>query len=216
MKRNLRCISLVLLLVSEASSREKFLTFGLNTSHFYDIGSKSLPGYSLGFGWEWRIGRSSAFVFSPSYLYRGVKLENKTVWDQSYRMFEEDIWCRIGYVDLPFCYRQYFRNTSLNLSAGLSLAFAVHDGSDDMILYERRIFGYPGKHDYNVNIDPGPGYILNSSSLDYMFGSGFRIRRLATVAMIRISIGRVETIARDIAHVNSRFITFSVSGLWYF
>ncbi len=67
MKKNLYGLAVVLLLVSEASSREKFLTFGLNASRFYDIGSTPLPGYSLGFGWEWKSGKSS-WLFIPGFI----------------------------------------------------------------------------------------------------------------------------------------------------
>ncbi len=149
-------------------------------------------------------------------LYRGVKLENKTIWDESSRILTEDIWCRVGYGDLPLYYRRYFRNEKFYLSAGLSLSLAVQDASFSKRLGERIVSGYPGKHDYGVNIDPGLAYILNSSSIDYMFGGGWRTKRLGIALMVRISTGRVETISGDIGNINSEFVTFSLLGSWYF
>jgi|GEM_PF-3457244 len=210
-------IVLLVLLISvfDVLAAERFFTGGVNVSHFCNAISKPLPGFSLGLGWEWKIGRSSTLLFGPSYLYKGAKLENKTVWDQSSTLFEEDIWCRIGYLDLPFCYRQYNRNNSSYLTAGISFSFAIHDGSNMKILKESRIFAHHVKSDYAVNIDRSPGYILNSSSLDFILGGGIRIKQISVGGFAKISVGRVGTVL-DIGHINARFISYSVLGSWYF
>ena len=215
MKKHIIVLLALSLSTFDLLAAEHYLTGGVNLSQFYNAISKPLSGFSLGLGWEWKIGRSSTLLFGPSYLYKGAKLENKTVWDQSSTLFEEDIWCRIGYLDLPFCYRQYDRNNSSYLTAGLSFSFAIHDGSNIKVLKESRIFGHNVKHDYAVNIDRGPGYILNSSSLDFILGGGIGIKRLSLGGFARISVGRVHTVL-DIGHINSRFVSYSVLGSWYF
>src|SRR3990172_10430227 len=129
MKTAILSIILCILYTSSIFAAEKFLTAGLNVSQFHDAVSKPLPGYSIGFGWEWKKGRSSALLFSPSFLYRGVKLEDKKIWNEPNKILIDDIWCKIGYLDLPFCYRIYFNNSSFYFSGGLSISLAVYDGS---------------------------------------------------------------------------------------
>lgn len=214
MKKQLFALAVILVFFTRGQASEKFITGGLNISQFYDAISKPLPGYSIGFGWEWKLSSSLALLFSPSYLYRGAKLEKKTVWSElSNRLFEEDIWCRIGYLELPLNCRYYYN--SLYLSAGISANLAVHDGSNSKTISERTVYGYPGKHDYSVDIDAVPGYILGSSSIDCILGGGIRKGILAIGGAARISFGKRKSLHR-IQIGNSDFISLSVLGFWYF
>jgi hypothetical protein len=204
---------IVFSLVSNLNASEKFVTGGINASQFYDAISKPLPGYSLGFGWEWKKGASLAFIFSPSFLYRGVKLENKTVWDQNETMYKEDIWCRIGYLDLPFCMRRYLGGRSFFLSAGLSPALGVYDGSDQKIL-SKEVFPtghYPAPHDFNVNIDNYPPI---GATLDIFLGGGHRTDQLSLEGLLRLSWGEAGTVKG--INIGSQFISFSILGSYYF
>lgn len=216
MKKYLSALMLVLLLFAGAQASEKYLTVGLNASRFYDISSKPLPGYSFGFGWEWKMGSSSALLFSPSFLYRGAKLESKTIWNEIEWLYKDNIWCRLGYLDLPFSYRHYLRKSSLFFSTGLSISLALYDGSNIKVVSRKHISGHFSlPYDYTVNIDPGPLYVLESSSLDFLLGSGIRLSNVAIVGLVRFSGSDVDTIA-GIHSLKSNFGTFSILGSWYF
>jgi len=205
---------IVFTLLSNIYASEKFISGGVNLSQFYDEISKPLPGYSLGFGWEWEIGGSSALLFRPTFLYRGTKLENKKIWTGWY-LFTENIWCRRGYLDLPLLYRYYFSNHKVYLSAGLSLSLAIYDNSRDQVLDEKYYSaGYLGPYDYGG----GPvDKLVYDSSIDAIFEVGTRLNNnnLTIGRLIHMAYGEIETID-SIGNINGSFITFSVLVSWYF
>lgn len=211
MKKIVLTLIIVLSLISNIYASEKFVITGLNVSQFYDTISKPLPGYSIGFGWEWKKGCSSALIFSPSFFSQKVKLENKTVRLESSEFFKMDIWCRISYLDLPFFYRHYFRDDSFYLSGGFSFNIGVYDGSETK--NNRQISKIP-RSDFKFNMDPGPFYILGSSTFDVLLNGGIRANRLAIGGLLRMSMGDIGTIKS--IEIDSHIISFSILGSWYF
>ena len=215
MKKRLAILLAVIFSTYDLFAAEHYLTGGVNVSQFYDAIAKPLPGYSLGFGWEWNKGRSSAWLFSPSFLFRGAKLENKTIWvDSRDRLFTENIWCRRGYLDLPLLYRRYFSSHCIYLSAGVSASTAIYEASSKQVLIEKHLptGHYPGPHDYYAGVVDKIGY---DSSIDAILGAGTRLRNLSIAGYVHLAYGKIKTIY-SISGINGSFITCSVIVSWYF
>jgi len=205
---------IVFTLLSNIYASEKLITAGINLSQFYDEISKPLPGYSLGFGWEWKIGVSSALIFSPSFLYRGAKLENKTVWDGSDWLRSYNIWYQRGYIDLMFVYQYYLNRYRIYLNLGLSETIAVNDGSSIKLLSEEYLPTHnPDSFDFNINMDPG--LLIVNRSLDLVISIGKRFNAFAFGGILRTAlVGKEETVHS--ININSQFITFATIVSWYF
>lgn len=212
MKKLFYIVALVMSFSVNSFAAEKFITTGLNISQFYDAVAKPLPGYSFGFGWEWKTGRTSSLLFSPSYFYKASKLENKSVWNQDDSLHLEDILCRLGYVDLPFVIRRYSQDKTIFVSIGLAFALAIKDASfkktKSTIMFPTG--QRPGEHDFNVNIDYYPPI---GGSIDLMLGGGKKINRFTIEGLLRISYGEAGTIKG--INIHHQFITFSILGSYY-
>ena len=192
---------------------ERCVVGGINASQFYNIISKPMTGYSVGVGWEWGLGQSSALLFSPGYLYRGAKLENKVASMGSMGDYVIlDMESRVGYVEFPVKYRQYFSNRSLFLSLGCSFCLAVYDGSDTNIIYK----GVPQQRpvDFNIDIDPGMLYQLYSTTIDLSFGVGVKRDHFNLGFYTRLALG--DTGSLHSIRVGGKFISLSVTSSWYF
>ncbi|MBD3376148.1 hypothetical protein GF406_14020 [candidate division KSB1 bacterium] len=191
---------------------EKYVVGGINASQFYNIISKPMTGYTVGVGWEWGLGQSSALLFTPGYFSRSGKLENKVVYSGGAIYAVLDMECHVGYFELPLTYRQYFRNRSLFLSLGCSFCLAVYDGSDTNTLYS----GVPLQRpvDFNFNIDPGMLYQLYSSTIDLSFGVGVKRDHFDLGFYTRLALG--DTGSLDSIKVGGKFISLSVISSWYF
>jgi len=214
MRKSIFALIFLLVLAPKVFASEKFISAGLNISRFYDSISKPLPGYSITFGWEWQKGRSWALIFSPSFLYRGTRLENKTVWwEGEATLLTLHIWCRRGFLDLPLFYRHYFRSPSVYWAAGLSLSLGVYDNSRTRRVSERRLptGHYPGHYDYYLGPEDKIGY---DSSIDAILAVGKKLKRFAIEGNIRMSYGAI-TIVDDISGINSNFMTLSLFISWY-
>jgi len=215
MKKPLKISFDTILFVFDLFAAEYYLTGGVNVSQFYDAIAKPLPGYSLGFGWEWKKGRDSAWLFSPSFLFRGAKLENKTIWmDSRDRLLTENIWCRRGYLDLPLLYRRCFDGQGVFLSAGSSASIAIYEASSIQVLVEKHLQTghYPGPHDYYAGVMDKLGY---DSSIDAILGAGTRIENLSIAGYAQMAYGKIKTI-ESISGINASFVTFSIALSWYF
>ena len=215
MKIHIISCALMLLLSAYVVASEKFVTVSGNMSHFYDMISKPRTGYSIGCGWEWNKNSKSSILFSPSYLYRSVYLNNKSVWLEFDELFIVDITCRIGYLDFPIEYRYYVKNHATYLSGGLSPCIAVYDGSEAKIIERSPVHNRP-ETDFTISIDPGFAYQLSSSSVDVFLGAGTMFGNYSISGLMRASLGNVGNVDKGEFELNSKLISYIITLSWYY
>ena len=220
MRKYLYGLMLVLLLFTRAQAGEGYLTGGLNVSRFYDVGSKPLLGFSLGYGQEWSISEPLALTFGLSYFYRGARVENKIIYHPSW-LHIVNMNCRVGYIEIPFSFRWYFVrgiDRRYYFSCALCASLAICDGTDiERIKSEENPKEFPrDKAHYYPNEDPDFTTILDSSAFDIIVSSGIKWNKFSIEGQARYNFyGDVDTLART-AGINSKFFTMQILVSWYF
>ncbi|MBN2088004.1 hypothetical protein JW964_00235 [candidate division KSB1 bacterium] len=211
----------IFLIISPTQAGENYLTGGANVSRFYDVDSKPLPGFALGYGHEWQKSDVSALSLGISWFCRGALLENKTIHPTiGDHVSVYDIYCRIEYLEIPFVYRRYFIKKNLNSfywTTGLAASLSFYDASSRKLIREWYDSEFPReKADYFWNTDPDWSTPLMSSTIDLMLGAGIKWRKFGLEVQLRINIlGDVDTSA-TVGSIDTKLLTYLINGFWYF
>jgi hypothetical protein len=212
---------LVFLIILEIHAGENYFTGGVNISRFYDVGSKPLSGFALGYGHEWQKGDASALSLGISWFCRGSLLEDKIIPPPpGTTIFIFDIYSRMEYLELPFYYRRYITNINQNRlywTTGIVASLGIYDASSKELVRKWWDSEFPRENgNYFWNEDPDWTTPPKSSTIDFMIGAGIKGTQYGLEGQLRIDVlGDVDTSA-TIGSIDTKFLTFLINAFWYF